>query len=60
VLDSLLYTFADEFVPAATCATLAAASVGDGVIVCDCAEDDNYKLYESTENNDSAEKLGYR
>jgi hypothetical protein len=33
VLDSLLYTFADELVPAAACATFAAASEGDGVIV---------------------------
>lgn len=33
VLDSLLYTFADDSVPAATCATFATASVGDGVMV---------------------------
>lgn len=33
VFDSLLYTFADELVPAAACATFATASEGDGVII---------------------------
>jgi hypothetical protein len=33
VLDSLLYTFADELVPAAACATFATASEGDGVMI---------------------------
>lgn len=40
LLDSLLYTFADEFVPAAASATFATASLGDGVIVLQCEEDD--------------------
>jgi hypothetical protein len=35
VLDSLLYTFADELVPAAACATFATASEGDGVMIAD-------------------------
>ena len=33
MLDSLLYTLADELVPDAACATFATASEGDGVIV---------------------------
>jgi hypothetical protein len=48
VLDSLLNSFADDWVPAAACATFATASFGDGVIVRGkCARYRNYKLYES-------------
>jgi hypothetical protein len=43
VLDSLLYTVADEFVPAAAFATFATASEGDGVMVGSRAEDANQR-----------------
>ena len=60
VLDSLLKSFADDWVPAAACATFAAASEGDGVIVGRCAECANYRIYEWTTKKYSAEQLGYR
>jgi hypothetical protein len=44
VLDSLLYTLADELVPAAACAIFAAASEGDGVIIEDFNEGRNAQL----------------
>jgi hypothetical protein len=43
-LDSLLYTLADELVPAAACAIFAAASEGDGVIIEDFNEGRNAQL----------------
>jgi hypothetical protein len=46
VFDSLLYSFADELVPAAACATLATASEGDGVMAGKCAKSRNYKVYD--------------
>lgn len=59
VLDSLLYTFADELVPAAACATFAAASEGDGVMVEDFKQSRNGQLT-GVRGSNSARQLRYR
>ena len=58
MLDSLLYTFADELVPAATCATFAAASEGDGVIVRNWEKATDYKVYRDNSEELQRRKIG--
>jgi hypothetical protein len=58
VLDSLLYTFADEFVPAAACATFATASDGDGVIVNNCARNVDYNVYKNNSERLQRREVG--
>jgi hypothetical protein len=53
-----LYTFADEFVPAATCATFATASDGDGVIVDNCARNTDYNVYKFNSERLQRRKAG--
>jgi hypothetical protein len=59
VLDSLLYSFADELVPAAACATFATASDGDGVIL-DVLYGGKNEDSAGERGNSSARQMGYR
>lgn len=60
MLDSLLYTLADESVPDAACATFATASEGDGVIVRGkCAKEKYEKTAQGRRGNLQRRAIGW-